>query len=57
MPKLPRKLTAGHIALRAALGYIDLRFPGQWERGRAKLKRWAARFDGKFTELVRYLPA
>ena len=57
MPKLPRKPTAGHIALRAALGYIDLRFPGQWERGRAKLKRWAARFDEKFPELVPYLPA
>ena len=42
----------GHIALRAALGYLDLRFPGQWERGRTKLKRWAARFDEKFPELV-----
>ena len=29
MPKLPRKPTAGHIALRATLGYLDLRFPGQ----------------------------
>ena len=27
-----------------------LRFPGQWERGRAKLKRWAARFDEKFPD-------
>ena len=53
MPKLPRKPTAGHIALRATLGYLDLRFPGQWERGRTKLKRWAARFDERFPELAR----
>lgn len=56
-PKLPKKITAGHIALRACLGYIDLRFPGQWEKGRSKLKRWAARFDEKFPELKQYVPA
>ncbi|NGO52477.1 glutathione S-transferase family protein [Allomesorhizobium camelthorni] len=56
-PKLPKKITAGHIALRACVGYIDLRFPGQWEKGRARLKRWAARFDEKFPELKQYVPA
>jgi glutathione S-transferase len=55
-PKLPKKITAGQIALRATLGYLDLRFAGQWESGRAKLKRWAARFDEKFPELKPYLP-
>lgn len=55
-PKLPKKITAGHIALRAALGYLDLRFAGQWEKGHTKLKRWAARFDEKFPELTAYLP-
>jgi glutathione S-transferase len=56
-PKLPKKITAGQIALRATIGYLDLRFAGQWERGRAKLKRWAVRFDEKFPELMPYLPA
>jgi glutathione S-transferase len=56
-PKLPKKITAGHIALRACLGYIDLRFPGQWEKGRSKLKRWATRFDEKFPDLKQYIPA
>ena len=56
-PRLGKKPTAGHIALRAALGYLDLRFAGQWERGRVKLKRWAARFDERFPDLKQYLPA
>jgi glutathione S-transferase len=51
-PKLPKKINAGHIALRAMLSYIDLRFAGQWEKGRGKLKRWAARFDEKFPDLA-----
>jgi glutathione S-transferase len=55
-PKLPKKVTAGQIALRAALGYLDLRFAGQWERGHPKLRRWAARFDEKFPELAPYTP-
>lgn len=55
-PGLPKKITAGQIALRACLGYLDLRFAGQWERGRTRLKRWAKRFDDKFPELVPYLP-
>ncbi|RJG45747.1 MULTISPECIES: glutathione S-transferase [unclassified Mesorhizobium] len=54
-PKLPKKITAGQIALRATLGYLDLRFGGKWERGHARLKRWAARFDEKFPELKPYL--
>lgn len=55
-PKLPRKITAGHLALRACLGYLALRFPGKWEGGRAKLTRWAKQFDAKFPELTEFLP-
>lgn len=55
-PNLPKKITAGHIAIRAALGYLDLRFSGQWERGRTRLKRWPARFDAKFPDLQQFLP-
>lgn len=56
-PRFGKKPTAGHIALRACLGYLDLRFAGQWERGRIKLKRWAARFDERFPELRQCLPS
>lgn len=55
-PKLPKSIHAGHIALRAAIGYLDIRFAGKWEKGRTKLKRWAARFDEKFPELASYVP-
>lgn len=55
-PRLPKKPTAGHIALRATLGYLALRFPGQWERGRSRLTRWATRFDERFPELAALLP-
>jgi glutathione S-transferase len=56
-PKLGKKATGGHIALRATLGYLDLRFAGKWEKGRGRLKRWAARFDEKFPELKALLPS
>ncbi|MBZ0163012.1 MAG: glutathione S-transferase family protein [Notoacmeibacter sp.] len=55
-PRLPVKITAGHIALRATLGYLSLRFEGKWERGRARLVRWTKRFDEKFPELAALLP-
>ena len=56
-PKLPKKITAGHIALRAALGYLALRFAGKWEKGRGRLVRWMKRFDEKFPDLAAAVPA
>lgn len=51
-PKLPKKINAGQIAVRACLSYLQLRFEGQWERGRARLVRWAKKFDEKFPEVA-----
>jgi glutathione S-transferase len=53
---VPTKLDAGHIATRAMIGYLELRFAGKWEKGRIKLKRFAKAFDTKFPELVPLLP-
>lgn len=50
-PKLPKQITVGQIAVRSMISYLDLRFAGKWEKGRGKLKRWAARFDEKWPEL------
>jgi glutathione S-transferase len=55
-PKLPRKITAGQIAVRACLGYLELRFSGKWERGHGRLRRWVKRFDEKFPDLAPYAP-
>lgn len=55
-PKLPKQIHTGHIATRAMIGYLDIRFAGKWERGRGKLKRWAARFDEKFPALAEAAP-
>lgn len=57
LPRLGKTPTGGHIALRSMLAYLDLRFEGKWERGRAKLRRWAAKFDERFPELKAYLPS
>jgi glutathione S-transferase len=55
-PSLTKKTNGGQIALRAALGYLELRFDGKWERGRTKLVRWNKRFDERFPELAEMLP-
>jgi glutathione S-transferase len=57
LPRLPSKPTAGHIALRACIGYLTLRFAGRWEKGRSKLVRWAKRFDERFPQLAAAAPA
>ena len=53
---VPAKIDAGHIATRAMIGYLDLRFAGKWEKGRTKLKRFAKTFDEKFPELAELAP-
>ncbi|MGB7432878.1 MAG: glutathione S-transferase family protein [Ahrensia sp.] len=48
----------GQIALYAALGYADLRFPNlNWGRGRPKLRRFVARFEEIAPDLVAFKPS
>ena len=51
LPRTTKSLNGGQLALAAMLGYLALRFPGQWERGRPKLKRWSAKFASSFPDL------
>ena len=48
MPKTNKNLHGGHFALAALVGYLTLRFPGQWEKGRPKLKNWTKKFEKFF---------
>lgn len=51
MPRLGKTLNGGHFALAAMTSYLALRFPGQWERGRPKLKAFSRKFSLNFPEL------
>lgn len=53
---LPSKINGGHIALRAMIGYRELRFGAKWPRAHSKLPSWAKRFDAKFPELAALIP-
>ena len=48
LPKTTKKLHGGHFALAALIAYLDLRFAGQWEKGRPKLKAWPKKFEAFF---------
>lgn len=50
LPRTAKTLHGGHFALAALTGYLALRFPGQWERGRPKLKNWPSRFARSFPQ-------
>lgn len=49
-PKVNKNLHGGHFALAALLGYLALRFPGEWEKGHGKLKNWPQKFEKFFPD-------
>lgn len=55
-PKLGKKLTGGHFALAAALGYLDLRFKGQWEENHPELVAWQTKFAKAFPAYAELKP-
>lgn len=50
LPRTNKSLHGGHFALAALVSYLTLRFDGKWERGRAKLKNWPAKFEKFFPD-------
>jgi glutathione S-transferase len=50
VPKLGKKLHGGHFALAAMLGYLQLRFEGQWEEEHSDLIGWLSTFEKKFPD-------
>ncbi len=49
-PKLGKGLHGGHFALAALLGYLTLRFSGQWEEQHPKLIKWTSKFESRFPD-------
>lgn len=49
-PKIGKKLHAGHFALAALIGYLQLRFEGQWETDHAGLIDWSRKFETYFPD-------
>ncbi|WP_419710503.1 glutathione S-transferase family protein [Pseudomonas sp. NFX224] len=56
VPRMSTKVTIGQVALRCTLGYLELRFSGKWEEGRAPLIQWKDQFDEEYSHLRCYLP-
>ncbi|MBB4007493.1 glutathione S-transferase family protein [Allorhizobium taibaishanense] len=50
MPKTGKKLHGGHFSMAGLVGYLMLRFPGEWEDGRVALTEWPALFAKKFED-------
>lgn len=50
MPKTGKKLNGGHFAMAAMIGYLMLRFPGEWEDGRTELTAWPHLFAKRFKD-------
>jgi glutathione S-transferase len=56
LPKTSKSLHGGHFALAALLVYLELRFPGRWEKGRGKLKNWPKKFEKFFADYDKLKP-
>lgn len=56
LPKTTKNLHGGHFALAALIGYLALRFSGQWEKGRPKLKNWPQKFEKFFPDYAALKP-
>ena len=54
MPRLGKKPHGGHFALAAMLRYIELRFAGQWQKGRPKLKRYLSKFESVYPDYAKF---
>ncbi|MBB3382659.1 MULTISPECIES: glutathione S-transferase [unclassified Rhizobium] len=55
-PKIGKKLHAGHFALASLIGYLQLRFEGQWEGEYAGLTDWARKFEKHFPDFPAMKP-
>ena len=57
LPAMGEKLDITGIALAATLGYLDLRFAGQWADGHDGLIKWNGEFDAQHPDLAALKPS
>lgn len=50
LPQTGDRLHGGHFSLAALIGYLDLRFAGQWADGRPNLSGWTDTFSTVFVD-------
>jgi glutathione S-transferase len=50
LPETDATLNGGHFALASLIGYLDLRFAGQWADGRPQLSAWTDAFTRLFPD-------
>ena len=55
-PKIGKRLHGGHFALAATIGYMELRFSGQWEAEHGALIVWARNFEAAFADYASLKP-
>ena len=48
LPKTGKSLNGSHFALAAMIGYLELRFAGEWADGRKTLAAWPEKFGKRF---------
>jgi glutathione S-transferase len=56
-PSVDGKWNAGHFALAAMLGYLDLRYEGKWQEGHDNLVQWQSNFSDKFAPYAELKPS
>ncbi len=56
LPKTGKSLHGGHFSLAALIGYLMLRFPGEWEDGRTALAAWPQKFEKRFEDYAELKP-
>lgn len=57
LPRVGKAPNGGQIAVAAAIGYLELRFPDlNWSRGRPKLKKFIAKMTESFPEMMALRP-
>ncbi|MEM1038984.1 MAG: glutathione S-transferase N-terminal domain-containing protein [Pseudomonadota bacterium] len=57
LPPSSGDLTAGSLGCAAAISYLNLRYPGEWEDGRSELANWLSDFSAANPTLADLLPA